>query len=233
MLKRILLVWFVANFLIAGVVALLTGGWYLHWPMFGGMGAELALIILPNLILPPILLRYAWPVPVESLRKALGWQWHGWRPILVGVITFVIYLILSIPLSHILGSSIPYSLPGEGGPITGLAGLLALFLFFIFIILTVTGEETMFRGLVQTQVSEHYGVWVGMILTVLLFGLRHLPADIFYAHIWHATPHMWLARQADLYLAAVLLSLARYFGRSTFASATMHCLLFLFILVIG
>jgi len=228
-----LLVWFVANFLIAGGVALVMGGWYLRLPTLARMVAEIGLIILPNLLFPIFLLRYAWPVPIDSLKKGLGWQWSGWRPILVGMIAFVIYLVLSIPLSNLIGPGIPYSLPGEGGPITGLAGLLALFLFILFIVFTVIGEETMFRGLIQTQVSAHCGVWAGIILTVLLFGLRHLPADIFYSQIWNATPRMWVARQVDLYLGAGLLSLARYLGRSTYASATMHLLTFLLIFILG
>jgi membrane protease YdiL (CAAX protease family) len=233
MLKRILLIWLVANFLIAGIFALLTGGWYLRLPTFTGMAAELGLILLPNMILPILLLRYAWPVPISSLQQALGWKWMGWRPILIGALAFMIYISLSSALLHFLGSSIPYNLPGGSGPIAGLAGLLALLLYLVFVVITVAGEETMFRGLIQTQVSQQYTAWCAILLTVVLFGLRHLPADFFYANVWSATPRMWLAREADLYLCAVLLSLARYFGRSTFASATMHALIFLSILVQG
>jgi membrane protease YdiL (CAAX protease family) len=234
MLKRILLVWFAANFALAGLFALFTGGWYLRLPTFVGMAAELGLIILPNLLFPILLLRYGWPVPVSNLRQALGWEWKGWHPIFIGVIAFIIYLVLSTFSSHILGSSIPYNLPGgEGGSISGLAGLLALLLFIVFVVISVAGEETMFRGLIQTQTSQHYGVWAGVLLTIVLFGLRHLPADLFYANVWNATPRMWLARQVDLYLGAILFSLARYFGRSTYASATMHFSIFMFILVQG
>ncbi|MBN2385817.1 MAG: CPBP family intramembrane metalloprotease [Anaerolineales bacterium] len=234
MLKRILLIWFVANFAIAGLFALLTGGWYLRLSTFAGIAAELGLVMLPNLLFPILLLRYGWPAPVSDLRQALGWQWKGWRPIFIGLIAFAIYRILSFFLSNILGPSIPYNLPGsEGGSIGGLAGILALLFFIGFVVITVMSEETMFRGLIQTQTSQSYGVWVGVLLTMVLFGLRHLPADIFYAHIWNATPRMWLARHVDLYLGAILLSLARYFGRSTYASATMHSLIFMLILVQG
>ena len=235
MLKRILLAWFVANFVIAGLAAALTGGWYLRLPPLMSMGAELSLIILPNLLLPLLLLRYAWPAPVASLREALGWQWRGWRPVLVGAIAMAILWAVSMPIASVLGPGIPYNLPpGQGGgPITGLAGLLVLPLYAAFVVITVAGEETMFRGLIQTQVGARYGTWLGIGLTILLFGLRHLPADIFYAHLWNATPRMWLARQVDLYLGAILLSLARHFGRSTYASATMHLLIFVTIFVQG
>ena len=233
MLKRILLAWLAANFVIAGLFALFTGGWYLRLPTFAGMAAELGLIMLPNLLFPILLLRFGWPEQVRNLSSALGWQWKGWRPILFGALAFVVYMLLSNFFSHILGAGILYNLPGQGGPISGPAGLLALLFFIIFVGMTVAAEETMFRGLVQTQVGAHYGLWAGILLTMLLVGLRHLPADIFYAHIWHATPRMWLAREVDLYLGAGLLSLARFFGQSTYASATMHFLIFMAILVQG
>lgn len=233
MLKRILLAWLAANFVIAGLFALFTGGWYLHLPTFAGMAAELGLIMLPNLLFPILLLRFGWPAPISDLYSALGWQWKGWRPILFAVLAFIVCAFLSTFFTRILGPGISYNLPGQGGPISGPAGLLALLFYIIFVVLTVVSEETMFRGLVQTQTSEHCGVWAGLLLTIVLFGLRHLPADIFFSQIWHATPRMWLAREVDLYLGAVLLSLARFFGRSTYASATMHFLIFMAILVQG
>lgn len=97
-----------------------------------------------------------------------------------------------------------------------LLGLLA------FTVITVAAEETMFRGWIQTQVGERCGAWAGLGTGALLFGLRHLPADLFYARVWQATPQMWLSRQVQLYLAAGLLGLARYLGRSTYSSAIMH-----------
>lgn len=232
MLKRIVLTWFAANFLIAGLAALLTGGWYLRLPPLPSMGAELGLIILPNLILPLLLLRYAWPAPIASLRQALGWQWGGWRPVLAGMAAMAALWALSTPIGKALGPGIPYNLPGST-PITGAAGLLFLPVYAAFVVITVAGEETMFRGLIQTQVGARYGTWLGVGLAIALFGLRHLPADIFFAHLWNATPRMWLAREVDLYLAAVLLSLARHFGRSTYASATMHLLIFASIVMQG
>jgi membrane protease YdiL (CAAX protease family) len=226
MIKRILLAWLVANFVIASVYALIAGDWYLRLPVFQGMAAELGLIMLPNLIFPILLLRYAWVVPVDSLREALGWKWNGWRAIGTGVAAIGIYLLLSSLRERLFGPSIPYNMPGETGGVSGFAGLLLLLVFILFVVITVAGEETMFRGLIQTQVSQKYGLWVGIGLTVILFGLRHLPADLFYAHVWKATPAMWLSRQVDLYLGSILLALARYFGKSTYASATMHLLIF-------
>lgn len=233
MIKRILLAWFCANFLFAGIFALLSGGWYLRLPTYIGVGAEVGLIVLPNLLLPPLLLCYAWPEKIERLSLALGWTRNGWRSILAGVSAFGIYLLLSTLLSNWLGPDIYYNKPGQGGSISGWLGLLVLVGYILFALFTVAGEETMFRGLIQTQVSHRYGAWAGILLAMLLFGLRHLPADIFYAQLSNATAGMWLSRVAELYLGAGLFGLARHFGRSTCASATMHFLIFIEILVQG
>jgi membrane protease YdiL (CAAX protease family) len=85
----------------------------------------------------------------------------------------------------------------------------------------------MFRGWIQTQAGKQYGPWIGLLLGAILFGLRHLPADLFYAQVWQATPQMWVSRQVQLYLVALGLGLARHYGKSTYASAIMHALVFI------
>jgi membrane protease YdiL (CAAX protease family) len=231
MLKRIFLVWLVANLLIVGVVSWLAGGWYLGWHPIVAMLAELGLIMLPNLLLPLLVLRHWWPPePVHSIREALGWSWNGWRSIIVGIAAFALAFVLSEAISRGIGESIPYALPGsEGamGPIEDPVLLLGLLLLLTAVVgITVAGEETLFRGLIQTQVSVQHGPWVGLLLSALLFGLRHLPADIFYARAWHATPQMWVTRQLQLYSFALILGLARRYGRSTYAPAIAHALMY-------
>jgi membrane protease YdiL (CAAX protease family) len=94
-------------------------------------------------------------------------------------------------------------------------------------VVTVAGEETMFRGFIQTQFGQRYGAAAGILLAAILFGLRHLPNDLFFSHIWQATPPMWLARLSQLYATAILLGLVRHIGKSTYASAIMHGLIYL------
>lgn len=193
--------------------------------------AELGLIMLPNLLLPLLVLKYGWTEPVHSLREALGWSWNGWRSVVVGIAAFVLAFALSEGITLAIGESIPYTLPGgEGatGPIEDFALLLGTLLLLIaFVGITVAGEETLFRGLIQTQVGIQYGPWLGLLLGALLFGLRHLPADLYYARAWHATPQMWVTRQLHLYSFALILGLARRYGRSTYAPAIAHALMFL------
>jgi hypothetical protein len=57
MLMRILIVWFVANFVIVGVAAWAAGSWYLGSGLAPGIVAELALIMIPNLLLPMVVVR--------------------------------------------------------------------------------------------------------------------------------------------------------------------------------
>jgi membrane protease YdiL (CAAX protease family) len=231
MLMRILITWFVANFVIAGLASWLAGGWYLGWDVSptAGMLAELGLIILPNLLLPMLVLRFWWPEPIPSIRQALGWRWTGWRSLLTGGIAFLVVFLLLRAVVALTGESIPYQLPeagGEGIALHGLGEIIAVLLGLAgFVTLTVAGEETMFRGWIQTQLGERYGVWIGLLAGMVLFGLRHLPADLFYARAWQATPQMWLSRQLQLYLLALFLGLARHFGKSTYASAIAHALI--------
>jgi membrane protease YdiL (CAAX protease family) len=234
MLKRILFIWIVANFGIAGLASWLAGRWYLGWgfsPVIV-MLVELGLIILPDLILPVLVLRYWWPDSIGSIKEALGWRWHGWRSLLAGLFAFATYYFLVKMVVWQVGDSIPYNLPGASGESIAVKGLFDILKIIgllaslsAFIIFTVAGEETMFRGWIQTQVGKRYGVWAGLCMAAILFGLRHLPADFFYGQIWQATPQMWLSRQLDLYLGALCLGLARHFGKSTYASAMMHGLL--------
>jgi membrane protease YdiL (CAAX protease family) len=233
-LIRIFILWLSANFIIVGAVALAAGSWYLAWPTLAGLIAEVGLIMLPNFLLPVLALRRWWPEPVGSLREALGWRWNGWRPVLVGLIGFGLSLALNQVVSRGIGESIPYQLPGRGaavGPVEDIASLFGLLLLLAVVVgITVAGEETMFRGLIQTQIGERYGPWRGLLLGALLFGFRHLPADIFYARAWNATDRMWLARQVEVYSFGIILGLARRYGRSTYASAIAHALMYITIL---
>jgi membrane protease YdiL (CAAX protease family) len=230
MLKRLLLTWLIANFLLVGSFSWFTGGWYLGWDLLPGILTELGLIMLPNIALPILLVKYYCPEPAGSIRVALGWTWQGWRTFTTGIISFLLALGWSNVVSIGVGDSIPYSLPGRRaaiGPTEDPFRLLELLLFLIFTVgITVAGEETMFRGLIQTRIGTAYGARRGFCLGMVLFGLRHLPADLFYAQAWDATPLMWLARLLDLYGFALILGLARRCGRSTFAPAICHTLVY-------
>jgi membrane protease YdiL (CAAX protease family) len=230
MLKRVLLAWLIANFLLVGTVSWFTGGWYLGWDLLPVTLAELGLIMLPNIALPILLVKYFWPESVRCIQVALGWTWQGWRTFITGIISFLLALGWSNVVSIEVGDSIPYCLPGSQastGSIEDPVQLLESLLFLVTLVgITVAGEETMFRGLIQTQLGTAYGAGRGLCLGIVLFGLRHLPADLFYAQAWDATPLMWLARQLDLYGFALILGLARRYGRSTFAPAIGHTLVY-------
>jgi membrane protease YdiL (CAAX protease family) len=184
MLKRILIIWLIANFVIVSLASWMVGRWYLGWqgmPVVG-MIAELCLIMIPNAVLPIIVLRYWWPETIDDLRDALGWRWRGWRCVVAGVVAFLIAILLTSAITRWFGESIPYNLAEtesnsgitieQASDVLKIVGLLAGLL--VFVVITVVGEETMFRGWIQTQVGSRYGAWVGLFLAVLLFGLRHL-----------------------------------------------------------
>lgn len=227
-MKSILAIWFVANFAIVGIAGILLGRWYLSYPPLTGMIIELALIMLPNLVLAIWALGLPRFRSRASRKDALGWKWSGIRAAAWGVGGFAAIYAANTFLEGLLGPAIPYNLPGSGGPVraSGPGTAVALLLLLVsFVILTVVAEETMFRGFIQGQVTALHGVWAGLLVSTLLFGFRHLPSDIFYARAWSASSLMWISRELQLYAAALILGATRFLGRSTYASAITHCLL--------
>jgi membrane protease YdiL (CAAX protease family) len=155
---------------------------------------------------------------------------------LAGIAGFVlVYAVIKLA-ENILGDSIPYQFPEASSQNGGLAattpgGILVLLLgLAAFAALTAIGEEIMFRGYIQTQIGQRYGEITGILFAALLFGLRHLPNDIFYARLWQATPEIWLSRQVQLYLAALIFGLTRHYGKSTISSSICHGLYLLAVL---
>jgi membrane protease YdiL (CAAX protease family) len=229
MIKRMLGIWLVSNFGLVGLLSILRGGWYLGWSQntLIGILLQLGLVMLLNLVLPILVLHYWWTEPVGSLRDALGWRWKGWRTVLTGAAGFALVFIITNLIAHSIGPAIPYNLPGaeplHSNNLLGAIGLLLVLI--VYVGLTVAAEETLFRGLMQTQLMK-YGFWISLLLPALLFALRHLPDALFYGHLWGATPQMWLTQELQLGTVAILLGLVRHFGRSTSASATTHVMIF-------
>lgn len=232
----LLTAWLLGNFVFIALGSWLAGGWYLGWSSQGAsILAELGLIQIPNLVIPLVVLRIAKVRDIRISWFSLGWRWRGWRPVLVGIIAFIATLGITILVNLSIGSPIPYQLPGgqalSAQEIIPALGLLLLLLASLG--LTTFGEETMFRGLIQTNLTRDYGAIAGILGAALLFGLRHLPADLIYGQAWMATPRMWFSREIQLYSGALLYGLARHFGGSTYASWVAHLLTFGLIFIMG
>ena len=190
---RLVLVWLAANYGYHAGFYLLTG-----WPYFAlapmqAMLAEMGLMAL-NLGLPLIALATADPRPA-SLRSALAWSWRGWRTVAWGLLGFGL-IVLTTPLVNYLVGAPPFAYGGGFGPITpsqnwtGALALLALLLTLWLV--TTLGEEIMFRGYLQTGFSQRFGPLAGLLVTALLFALRHTPADLYWG--WGAPIQQWASR---------------------------------------
>ena len=234
MIKRIVGIWLIATFGFVGILSLAAGRWYLGLSnnTVVEVVLQLGLIMVPYILLSILALRFGWPIPIGSLRDALGWRWSGWRAVLVSLIGLVMVFFFTNLVISFFGPGIPYNLPGvEPLNSSNLLGAIGLLLFLaVYVGLTVVGEETFYRGLAQTQLARD-GFLISLLLPVGLFILRHLPDALFYAHLWHATPQMWLTQELQLTVGALLLGLVRYYGRSTYASAIMHACIFVFMVV--
>jgi membrane protease YdiL (CAAX protease family) len=183
-------------------------------------------IMLLNLLLPILASRYIFK-QVGKVVSSMGWQWRGWRTIWIGFLGFLVLLAIALGTQQLIGD--PLSAPGQR--FTS-AGELVLAMVLLFV-LTAAAEEMMFRGWIQTTLTQDYGIWVGIGVTALLFGLRHLPMDLYAGLSQAAPPSAWISRMLQLYIGAVAFGVVRHWARSTWASWIMHEGFLLLIVVLG
>ena len=209
-----LLVWFIANFIPHIIVFLVTGKIYYQLSADWAIAVE-TFIMLLNLMLPVLALHSMFKSP-GGILSSLGWQWNGWRTVWIGVLGFCLSLVVFLGTQKLIGN--PVSAPGVN--LSGHGERAALVV--LLLILTAVAEETMFRGWIQTTLTQQYGVWVGIGVAALLFGLRHLPMDLYAGFSQQAPCSAWISRILQLYLGAVLFGVVRHWAKSTWASWIVH-----------
>jgi membrane protease YdiL (CAAX protease family) len=182
-------------------------------------------IMALNLTLP--LAAIAWRPLGNTPRDFLGWRGKPGRIAAWAMGGAVAMAVLLIGSQLLFGS--PFG-PGEGG---ALSRTLAAFAIAELLLLNGFAEETMFRGYLQGVFTQWKGAAVGILLSTLLFGIRHLPMDLHHAMEQHAGLSGWAARLLQLYGAGFILSLLRHFARSTWASWIVHELMLLLVVLVG
>jgi membrane protease YdiL (CAAX protease family) len=182
--------------------------------MHPGLAAEGSIMRL-NLLLPILALHFL-VRPDEGVWAALGWRWTGWRMVAIAMAGLMLFFAIAVVTQQLLGD--PLSTPGRAfrGPLEW--ALLPGLLFG----LTAPAEETMFRGWIQTTLTAAFGGWAGIGGAALLFGLRHLPMDLYVGFAQPAPAAAWVSRLLQLYLGALVFGLVRHWAKSTWASWLMH-----------
>ncbi len=125
---------------------------------------------------------------------------------------------------------IGYGTAGMAGPISR-ADYVVMTLMLL--IMPALGEETMFRGFLQTRLTAMYGAATGVLVPAVLFAIRHHPSDIYFGVVNHVPLAGWANRGIQLYLGAVIFGLVRHWARSTWASWGFHVMIILLILTLG
>ena len=179
-----------------------------------------------NLLLPIIASRCIFK-PASNALSSLGWRWNGWRTVWIGLFGFFVYLVVAVVTQQLIGD--PVSTSGQS--FTSLGELVMAMV--LLLVLTAAAEETMFRGWIQTALTQDYGVWVGIGVPALLFGIRHLPMDLYGGLSQQVPATAWISRMLQLYIGAVVFGIVRHWAKSTWASWIMHEGFLLLIVVLG
>lgn len=114
-------------------------------------------------------------------RRGLSWDAVGLRPVstswiliatvatlvaipIVGLVTILAYFALGQPLEN---PQLDFLLP------EGLSAFDALAMLFLAGFAAPFGEELLFRGILYSMFRERWGIWIGVLVSSLLFGLIH------------------------------------------------------------
>jgi membrane protease YdiL (CAAX protease family) len=221
----LLVVWLIANFVPHLGVFLATGKTYYQLPALWMIVAESSIMVL-NLVLPIVALRHVFK-QTSDISVGLGWRWTGWRPLWIGLLGFLVFLLVTVATQQLIGD--PLSTPGLR--FENLAELMLAMVLLLAV--TAAAEETMFRGWIQTTLTRDYGVWLGVGITALLFGLRHLPMDLYAGLSQRAPVSAWTSRMVQLYLGALVFGIVRYRAGSTWAPWIVHEGFLLLIVLLG
>ena len=214
--------WFIANFIPHAIILILTGKLYYQLTPIKAITVEASIMLL-NLTLPLAILHSSSPQIFQIFRN-LGWQWKGLPTLQAGLIGFITLIIIMISTQRLIGNPL-------SPPKIQLTPRETLLTAVLLLTLTPIAEETMFRGYIQTTLTQHYGPWIGIIGQALMFGLRHLPMDIYSGLTQRAPLSAWVSRIIQLYSCGIILGAARHWADSIWASWIVHE--FLIILMLG
>jgi membrane protease YdiL (CAAX protease family) len=178
-----------------------------------------------NLTLPVIAIVLS-PQGSSSLGRALAWHWNGWSTLSWGLLGLGLIL-ASFPLVNRLVGSTPFAYGSGIGPLRLPQDWPLLLLLLALWLVSILGEEVMFRGYLQTGPSKRYGALVGLLGAALLFSLRHTPADLYWG--WGAPAVQWASRLLQLAASALIFGWIRYRSQSVVATWITHLLLWLLV----
>ena len=217
-----LLAWAVAN----GVphLAVRAAGRRIHYEL----PTLASIMLVENGIMLMNLAAAVWlaSLPAVGVAGAAGgsrsvWSALGWRFDAVAMFWGLAGLAAVTVWSGLVGRLTPRQI--IYGPLSARSGRGgAAFAALSLLTLPALCEETMFRGLIQGATGRAFGPVVGIALAAALYGLRHLPADLYWARVHGARWPGWLNRILELYGAAIIFGLARHLSGSTFASWIAH-----------
>ncbi len=233
---QLILVWFSANYLPHIIIILAAGKPYFAMGLVQGTVLEMIIMGL-NLTLPIVaILVFSQAKPTSPnkalslIKDSLAWRWDGWKTVGWGLLTFILGFVLVFPVVNTVVGSYPFPYNnGSTGPINLVRQWYLVILILALWIVTVLGEEVMFRGYIQTGLENRYGAIVAIIGTALLSSLRHTPADLYWG--WNAPAIQWVSRLGQLILMALILGLVRYRSKSMIPTTIAHGLGWLYVIM--
>lgn len=116
---------------------------------------------------------------------------------LSGIITFLVMIALGVPLEN---PQLEFIIPEDISIISGIGMLI------VGGIVVPIAEEVFFRGVLYKWLSERWGVWIGVIISSMIFGFVHFD----------------IAIGVTAFVLGIILALAYEYSKSLWTSVLIH-----------
>lgn len=132
--------------------------------------------------------------------KTLRWLLGRFRltDLTWGLLVFVI-VIIGFVISTYIGNLIVYqgAPPVDAGSTPAVPLWLALWSMVVLPVTVAIAEESLYRGYLQTHLAARFGLWAGLLVPALFFGLQHVAFSL-------TTPQAALSRVIAMTLVGVM-----------------------------
>lgn len=191
----------------------------------GAMSSDVLNAITPLVMWSPalvvVVLHLAFRPPVPLLRwAALGVRPAGRTLAVTGLLLAVLVLVPTVTIAVAVPLGLVDFAPADGAATTALLVLPMI----LVMMLTALGEETAWRGYVQSALAP-LGFWRSSLVIAAYWSLWHLPVAASYWLDGQMAGREVVVTSVNLLLSAIVLSAVRYLSGSVWPAVAGHAML--------
>jgi membrane protease YdiL (CAAX protease family) len=137
-----------------------------------------ALILLSQLAIVALGIFFIWALGVQRPDANIGWLQAVVIGTLLAITTFVLFALV-----YRFGGKFAQALLNDTRRVSGIFGGYSLVHLACVAVLAGVGEELLFRGFLQTWLSNHFAITAAILATSIIFGLLHYLSHAYFISV--------------------------------------------------